>query len=151
MSGGVNSTELHPVKILIPISSFVDREKIAHALHALSVFKNPMVVLFHVIEVPSRTSPVDTHPFKNEIAEAENRLVPVADWLRSQNYNAVVRVVVARDTVEGIVAEANEGDYSFVLMMKRKIRSGIAKLFHKSTSEAVIRSAKCLVLTTLVD
>lgn len=151
MNGEVDSTELHPVKILIPISSFVDRKKIAHALHALSVFKDPIVVLFHVLEVPSRTSPVNTHPFKDEIAEAENRLLQLADWLRSQNYNAVVRVVVARDTVEGIVAEANEGDYSFVLMMKRKIRGGIAKLFHKSTSEAVIRSVKCLVLTTLVE
>jgi len=151
MNSGVNFTEGHPVKILIPISSFADREKIAHALHALSVFKNPMVVLFHVVEVPSRTSPVNTHPFKKEIAEAEGRLLPVADWLRSQNYNAVVRVVVARDKVGGIVTEANEGRYSFVLMMKRKIRGGIAKLFHKSTSEAVIRSVKCLVLTTLVD
>jgi len=151
MSSKVGSTERHPVKILIPISTFVDREKIAHALHALSVFKDPMIVLFHVVEVPSRTSPINTHPFKDEIAEAENRLRPVADWLRSQNYNAVVRVVVARDKVEGIVAETNEGDYSFVLMMKRKIRGGIAKLFHKSTSEAVIRSVRCLVLTTLLD
>jgi len=151
MNSAANSTERHPVKILIPISSFVDREKIAHALHALSVFKDPMIVLFHVVEVPSRTSPVNTHPFKNEMVEAENRLLPIADWLRGQSYNAVVRVVVARDTVEGIVAEANEGDYSFVLMMKRKIRGGVAKLFHKSTSEAVIRSVKCLVLTTLVD
>ena len=151
MNSGANFTEGRPVKILIPISSFVDREKIAQALHALSVFKDPKVVLFHVVEVPSRTSPVDTHPFKNEMAEAENRLLPIADWLRSQNYNAVVRVVVARDKVEGIVTEANEGDYSFVLMMKRKIRGGIAKLFHKSTSEAVIRSVKCLVLTTLMD
>jgi len=151
MNSGANFREGHPVKILIPISSFVDREKIAQALHALSVFKDPIVVLFHVVEVPSRTSPVDTHPFKNEMAEAENRLLPIADWLRSQNYNAVVRVVVARDKVEGIVTEANEGDYSFVLMMKRKIRGEIGKLFHKSTSEAVIRSVKCLVLTTLVD
>ena len=151
MNIGANFTEGHPVKILIPISSFVDREKIAQALHALSVFKDPIVVLFHVVEVPSRTSPVDTHPFKNEMAEAENRLLPIADWLRGQNYNVVVRVVVARDKVEGIIAEANEGDYSFVLMLKRKIRGGIDKLFHKSTSEAVIRSVKCLVLTTLVD
>jgi nucleotide-binding universal stress UspA family protein len=151
MSSEPNFTRGRSVKILIPISSFVDREKIAQALHALSVFKDPGVVLFHVVEVPSRTSPVNTHPFKNEIAEAEVRLLPVADWLRSQNYNTVVRVVVARDKVEGIVTEANEGDYSFVLMMKRKMRGGIGRLFHKSTSEAVIRSAKCLVLTTLVD
>jgi len=151
MSSGVRFTEGHLVKILIPISSFVDREKIAHALHALSVFKDPMIVLFHVVEVPSRTSPVNAHPFKDQIAEAEDRLLPIADWLRSQNYNAVVRVVVARDRVEGIVTEANEGSYSFVLMMKRKIRGGIGKLFHKSTSEAVIRSVKCLVLTTLLD
>jgi len=151
MNRGVEFKEGHPVKILIPISTFVDREKIAHALHALSVFKDPVVVLFHVVEVPSRTSPVNTHPFKDEIAEAEDRLLPIADWLRSQNYNAVVRVVIARDRVEGIVAEANEGGYSFVLMMKRKIRGGISKLFHRSTSEAVIRSARCLVLTTLMD
>ncbi len=151
MNGVADSSEHHSAKILIPISTFVDREKIAHALHALSVFKDPMIVLFHVIEVPSRTSPINTHPFKDEIAEAEGRLRPVADWLRSQNYNTVVRVVVARDKIEGIVAEANEGDYSFVLMMKRKIRGRIAKLFHKSTSEAVIGSVKCLVLTTLLD
>jgi len=151
MNSGVNLTKSHPVKILIPISTFVDREKIAHALHALSVFKDPTIVLFHVVEAPSRTTPVNTHPFKDEIADAESRLLPTADWLRSQNYNAVVRVVVARDKVEGIVAEANEGGYSFVLMMKRKIRGRIGKLFHKSTSEAVIRSARCLVLTTLVD
>jgi len=35
--------------------------------------------------------------------------------------------------------------------MKRKILGGIAKLFYRSTSEAVIRAVKCLVLTTLVD
>ena len=139
------------VKILIPVSKFVDRARLTRALHAVSVFQNPLVVLFHVIEVKSRTVPVDPSPFKEEIAAAEAKLKPTVDWLKEQGYKTTARIVLARDAIEGIITEANSGDYTVILMMKRRIRRGISKLFQKSTSEAVIRSAKPIVLTMLAS
>jgi hypothetical protein len=52
----------------------VSKELITKALHLLSAFKNPPIVLLHVIEVPSRTATLDPEPYLNEIDDAEKRL-----------------------------------------------------------------------------
>ncbi|MGQ9542484.1 MAG: universal stress protein [Candidatus Bathyarchaeia archaeon] len=138
-------------KILIPIADFYDKEKITHGLQILSVFKNPLIVLLHIIEVPSRTQSLNTHPYKNDIAERKERIERVADWLREQDYEVKVKVALARSVVEGIVTEANIGKYDAILMLKRRVRKGFLRVFRKSISEAVIRSAEPVVLVTLAD
>lgn len=45
------------VKILVPIATSADRQLMTRALYALSAFKDPEMVLFHVVEMPSRTVP----------------------------------------------------------------------------------------------
>lgn len=141
----------HLVKILIPIASFVDKEKLLSGLNALTLFRSPLIMLFHVIALPSRTSPLDISAHKEAVSAAENRLKDIAEWLKEQGCQVMVKVVLARNIVEGIVTEANSGNYSVVLMMKRKMRKGLGALLQKSISERVIRSVNCLVLTTLVD
>lgn len=141
----------HLVKILIPIASFVDKEKLLSGLNALTLFRSPLIVLFHIIALPSRTSPLDVSAHKEAVFEEEKRLKDVAEWLRKQGYQVVVKVVLARNIVEGIVTEVNSRNYSVVLMMKRKMRRSLDALLQKSVSERVIRSVNCLVLTTLVD
>jgi len=138
-------------KILIPMADFVSKEKIIHGLQVLSVFKNPLVVLLHVIEVPSRTQTLNSYPYEKEVADHRSRLESVANWLRGQDYDVEVKVAIARNIVEGIVSEANLGNYDAVLMLKRRMRKGFSRIFHRSTSETVIRSVESVVLTTLVD
>jgi len=48
------------------------------ALHVLSAFKNPNIVLFHVIEVPSRTATLETEPYQDEIGRAQRYGSPLA-------------------------------------------------------------------------
>jgi len=138
-----------PVKILVPIVTRADRELMTRALYALSAFKDPEVVLFHVVEMPSRTVPIEVISHREEIALAEEVLSPTAEWLEKQGYRTRKKIVVARDVAEAIVTEANSEDYMFVIMTKRRPKKGFRGLFDRSVSEAVIRQTKCMVLTTL--
>ncbi|MBS7650442.1 MAG: universal stress protein [Candidatus Bathyarchaeia archaeon] len=138
-------------KILIPIADFYDEEKITHGLQVLSVFKNPLIVLLHIIEVPSRTQPLNTHPYEKQISEHRKRVEAIAEWLRKQDYEVKVKIALARSVVEGIVTEANTGKYDAVLMLKRRVKKGYLRIFQKSISEAVIRSVEPVVLISLVD
>ena len=63
-----------PVNILIPVGDVVSKQLITQALHVLSAFKRPLIVLFNVIEVPSRTATLETDPYRKQISETENRL-----------------------------------------------------------------------------
>lgn len=138
-------------KILIPISNFIDKEKLARALGSVSTPKTHSIVLLHIVEVPSLTSPLDASHFKEDVDKVTGRLEKVAEWVRRQGYDVDVKVRVARDVAEGIAEESNIGDYRIVLMMKRKIRGGLSKLLHKSVSEKVIRLTNAMVLTFLVE
>ena len=140
-----------PVKILVPIATRADRELMARALYALSAFKDPEVVLFHVVEMPSRTVPIEVISHREEIALAEEVLSPTAEWLEKEGYRTRKKIVVARDVAEAIVTEANSEDYMFVIMTKRRPKKGFRGLFDRSVSEAVIRQTKCMVLTTLTS
>ena len=61
------------------------------------------------------------------------------------------KVVTSRKTADGIISEANNGNYTVVLLMKRRIRNGWGKIFHKSMTEQVLRFTNPLVLTFLAD
>jgi len=141
--------ERPPVKILVPIATSADRQLMIKALYALSAFKDPEIVLFHVVEMPSRTVPIEVISHREEIALADEILSPTAKWLEKQGYATRKRIVVARDVAEAIVTQANSQDYTFVIMTKRRPRKGLRGLFHRSVSERVTRETKCMVLTTL--
>jgi|GEM_PF-577263 len=138
-------------KILIPIAASADRRLMTRALYALSAFKDPEIVLFHVVEMPSRTVPIEVISHKEEIELADEILSPTAEWLEKEGYSVRKKIVVARSVAEAIVAEANAEDYTFALMTKRRPKKGIGGLLHRSVSEQVIREAKCMVLTTLTE
>jgi len=137
--------------ILIPVASFIDRERLAEALHVLTVFPSPILVLLRVVEIPSRTLPISAEASREEVEAAERELAPVAEWLKRQGFDARVRVAVARRVVDGIIEEANSGGYAAVVMLKRRIRGGLGRLFEKSVSEAVIRDVKCMVIVMLME
>ena len=144
-------TTQSPTKILVPVATFTDKRRLFQALQLIAAIRDPLVVLFRVVEVPHRTNPLDPSLWKDDIAEAENFLGKEEAWLKSEGYRVESKVVTARNTAEGIIDEANNGGYAVVLMMKRRIRKGWGKIFHRSTSEEVIRYANPLVLTFLAD
>jgi nucleotide-binding universal stress UspA family protein len=137
------------VKILVPIATSADKQLMTRALYAISAFKDPEIVLFHVVEMPSRTVPIEVVSHKEEIALADEFLSPIAQWLKEQGYVSRKKIVVARDVAEAIVNETNAEEYAFVIMTKRQPKKGVRGLFHHSVSEHVIRETKCMVLTTL--
>jgi len=146
---GTKQPEKPHAKVLVPIAASADRQMMVRALYALSAFKNPEIVLFHVVEMPSRTVPIEVISHREEIALADEILSPTAEWLVKQGYATRKKIVVARDVAEAIVAEANSEDYTFVIMTKRRQRKGLRGLFHRSVSERVTRETNCMVLTTL--
>jgi len=146
---GTKPGQKPPVKILIPIATSADRQLMIRALYALSAFKDPEIILFHIVEMPSRTVPIEVMSHREEIALADEILSPTAEWLEKQGYATRKKIVVARDVAEAIVTEANSEDYTFVIMTKRRPKKGLRGLFHRSVSERITRETKCMVLTTL--
>jgi len=138
-------------KVLIPIGEPVSRKLITQALHVLSAFRKPLIVLFHVVEVPSRTAALDPEPYRNEIQQAEEKLNDLAKWLRSQSLTVRVKVVVARNVAEGIVDETERDGYFIVFLMKRRFKRGWKQMFTRSVSGRVVRYANCLVLTAPLE
>ena len=149
MSSGPEGSS--PTKILLPVSTFIDRSKLFNSLKVLATLKNPVIVLFRVVEIHQRTNPLDPDLWREDIRKSEDFLADHAEWLEREGYRVEVRVVTARSTAEGILAESNSGDYSIVLMMKRRIRGGWRAIFHRSISEEVIRYANPPVLTFLAE
>ena len=140
----------HPNKILIPLGPALDKVKIVATLQALSSFRNPLIVLFNVIELPSRTAPLDPAYYDSEFKEAEKKyLFNVARWLDEQGYHVKMKVAVARSVVDGIIEEANSGGYEAVLLLKRRVKKGLLRR-HRSVSEEVSRYVECLVVTQLI-
>lgn len=135
------------MKVLIPIGEPVSRKLITQALYVMSAFKHPTIVLFHVVEVPSRTATLDSEPYRNELDKAEQKLNDLAKWLKRQSLRVRVKVVVARNAAEGIIDETETGDYFIVFLMKRKFKRGWRQLFKRSVSQKVVRFANSLVLT----
>ena len=145
------TTRAETVKILIPVGDIVSKELITKALHVLSTFKSPLIVLFHVIEVPSRTATLETEPYEAQIKSAEKRLVDLSTWLTGQGLEVRIKVAIARYIAEGIIDEVNGDGYLVVFLMKRKMAKGWKRLFTRSVSERVIRSANCLVMIATLE
>jgi nucleotide-binding universal stress UspA family protein len=133
------------------VGEFVSKQLIMQALHVLSAFKKPNIVLFHVIEVPSRTATLETEPYQDEIGRAEKRLNDLSNWLVDQGLSVRVKVAVARNIADGIIEETESDGYLIVFLMKRKAERGWRRLFTRSVSQRVVRSADCLVLTAPME
>lgn len=138
-------------RILIPLGEKINRERITQALHILSVFTDPLVVLFQVIEVPSRTATLEPELYRDAIRTAEARLIELAKWLSDQGIKVRTKVAVARNAAEGIIVETENEDYLIIFLMKRKTRKGWKRLFSRSISQEVVRRANCLVMTAPVE
>jgi len=138
-------------KILIPVSSFFDRKSLIKALRVLAVLKDATIVVFHIVEVPQMTNPLDPKIWAEEIKKAEKFLEGLAVWLEEQGYKVERKVKTARDAAEGIVSEANNGEYSVVLLLKRRMARSWARSLRRSISERVIRDANPPVLTLLAE
>src|SRR3989475_11755697 len=128
-------------RILLPLSDFIDKNRLFKALQILST-KNPIIVLFRVVEVPRRTTPLDPAVWKDDIKRAEESLTEPAEWLKREGYSVETKVVTSRDTADGIVLEANNGGYSLVLMTKRRIRGGRGAASSRSKNEEIAREVK---------
>jgi nucleotide-binding universal stress UspA family protein len=139
------------VNILIPVGDIVSKQLINQALHILSAFKNAVIVLFRVVEVPSRTAILEPEPYQDDIERAEQKLVSLAKWLTGQGLKVRVKVVVARSTPEGIVEEAERGNYLLVFLMKRRMVKGWRRVLRRSVTERVVRSANCVVMTAPLE
>lgn len=61
------------------------------------------------------------------------------------------KVAIARSVAEGILTETESDSYMIVFLMKRRVRGGWARLFNRSVSERVVRSANCLVMTAPLE
>ncbi len=138
-------------KILIPVSSFFDRKSLIKALRVLAVLKDATIVVFHIVEVPQMTTPLDPKIWDVEIKKAEAFLDELAVWLEEQGFKVERRVKTARDAAEGIVLEANNGEYSVVLLLKRRMARSWTRSLRRSISERVIRDANPPVLTLLAE
>jgi nucleotide-binding universal stress UspA family protein len=134
-------------KILIPVGKLVSKGLITQALHVLSTFKDPLIVLFHVVEIPSRTSTLDPELYRLQIDESERILNELATWLIQQGLKVRIKVAVARSAADGIVEETERDGYLIVFLMKRKTTKGWRRYFARSVSEKVVRHSNCLVLT----
>ncbi len=133
------------------MGDFASKELITRALHALSAFKNPTIVLLNVIEVPSRTATLETDPYKPQIAKAEQQLQDLVKWLTGQGLDGRSKVVIARRASEGIIEETRNDDYLVVFMMKRRRLGRLERFFARSVSEEVIRDVDCLVMTAPLE
>ena len=97
------------------------------------------------------TTPLDPKIWDEEIKKAEAFLDELAVWLEDQGYKVERKVKTARDSAEGIVLEANNGEYSVVLLLKRRMARSWARSLRRSISERVIRDANPPVLTLLAE
>ena len=149
--GRENRSALTSAKILIPVGSAVSKKRITEALHLFSVFKNPLIVLFTIVEVPSRTATLETEPYRLQIEHAKKRLNDLSQWLTAQDLKVEVKVAVARNIAEGIIDETESDGYTAVFMMKRKTAKGFRSLFTRSVSQKVVRGANCIVMTAPLE
>lgn len=139
------------VKILIPVGDMVSKKLITQALHVLSSFRNPLIVLLSVIEVPSRTATLEPEPYQREIKAAEKKLAELSEWLADQRIAVRSKVAVARNAADGIISETEGDGYLIIFLMKRRTKKGWERLFSRSVSEKVVRFANCFVMTAPLE
>lgn len=138
-------------KVLVPISNFFDRKGITRALKILRIRGTEPIVVFHIVEAPQITTPLDPPLWDEQIKKAEGFIESAVVWLKSEGFNVERKVKVARDSADGIITEANNGDYSVVVLLKRRVARSWTRPLHRSISERVIRDANPPVLTLLAE
>ncbi|MEM2142032.1 MAG: universal stress protein [Candidatus Thorarchaeota archaeon] len=133
----------------MPVSGDIGHERMKQALLHLMAFHSPYVTVFHVVETPIVT-PLDAEGLDETIQEAKRKNVdPLADWLRNSGYQVETRIAVARNVVDAIVEEVNEGDYAFVFMFKRR-KKKLRQRLTGSVTDRVIRRVDRPVVTILI-
>ncbi|MHA1238368.1 MAG: universal stress protein [Candidatus Odinarchaeia archaeon] len=141
----MSEEEEKQTKILIPISKNVDKEKITQALTVLYFFREPLIVLLHVIEVPI-TAPLNIELYQDEKTKIEKLISGIRQWLEEQGFKVKTKIAVARNASQGIIEEANSGGYSILILMKRRPPRGLRKLFYKSHTDMVTSNVNCISL-----
>ena len=133
-------------RVLVPVVIQPDVSLILRGIRLLE-WRDAVYVLLHVIEVPLVTSP-HVNELEKLLNKTEEKLKPVADALKSMGYEAEIRIVTARDVVEGITGELEMGNYALVMLHKKR-RKTVEKFmltFTKSTSQRLIQKSPVPVM-----
>ena len=144
----------HKPNILVPVPGPLDKEKLVLMLDKLHFLGKPNLTLFHVVEVRSRTSPLNSEFFRDAINKAEKSLKPLKKWLEKLGYKTSIKVMLARDVAEGIIDEAELGGYDAILMVRRggrTLRNLLKTIFSGSVSEKVARHVECPVIMVKME
>ena len=136
---------------MVPVVLEPDMELILRGIRLLG-WEKATYVLLHVVEVPMVTS-----PHANELSKllryAEEKLKPYAERLKKLGYRTEIKIVSARDVVEGITEELKLGNYSLIMLHKKK-RKTVEKImltFTKSTSQRLIQKTNTPVMVIPVE
>ncbi len=136
-------------RILLPVSTRINRELLLKGFDILKSLKNPDLTIFHVIELPV-TASLDILEHNRIVQELQQQLTPIIKWIEEQSFKISSKIVVARHISEAIVEEANSGDYDLVVLSKREPPKGLKRIFYRSHSDYVTGKINCPALI-LVD
>ncbi len=136
-------------KILLPLAEPIDSQKLKGLIVGQLWLEGDEFTLFHIIESPVVSS-LGIEQFNDQITESESWLREIADELRKEGINTRAKVAVARDAVDAIAEEVEEGDYDLVVMLKRKRRK-LRRLILKGVSERVASAVRVPVVTLLME
>jgi len=126
-------------KILIPVGGEFNKASLLRSLQLFSGTAEARLVLLHVIALPQTVS-IEGAALGSLRENTENRFRTTAQWLTEQGLSAELRIAGARSIVDGIVEEAESGDYKLIVIQKTK-KSGMAKvgnIVKRSTSERLL-------------
>lgn len=134
-------------KILVPVD-FSDDSRLAldYGVQMARQF-GALLHLLHVVEMPvfaaySGLSMSDLHP---EI-HAEQARIEMAEWAATVSGVAVTTEVVVGHPADAIISYAN-GQKVELIVIATHGRRGLSRLLMGSTTERVVRTADCPVLT----
>lgn len=127
------------IRILIPLGQNVNKANLIRSLQLFSGIVGARIVLLHVVALP-QTVTIDPAALSSFRENAENRFRDVVQWLREQDFAAELKVAGARSIVDGIVEEAESGEYKMIIIQKTKKRglSKIGNVIRRSTSERLL-------------
>jgi len=133
-------------RVLIPVIIQPDVSLIVRGIRLLG-WRDAVYILLHVVEVPLVTSP-HVNELEKLLKRAEELLKSTAETLKEMGYDAEVKAVTARDVVEGITEELKLGNYTLVILHKKR-RKTVEKFmltFTKSTSQRLIQKSPVPVM-----
>ncbi len=133
-------------KVLLPVPSKVDKYLVSKYMSVIQLLREPEVVILNVIQLPFSSS-LDQEQHAEAIETSRRELEKLKEFFRQQGINAKVKVGIGRDAADGIITEAKTGDYSLILMVKR--RKGKFKIFEKSVTKKVLSHVDIPVISVL--